>query len=129
MTGGLAKDWQLTFLAPADEASIVPVSAWPVLPGVPFLTDLNSGRSGGPGRIAARHPPLQPISEIGWPVALLDAPGPAYDAPWPPAEAPVASASDSARTVAARRATPASIRSGVGAENDRRRVFCPSPLT
>jgi hypothetical protein len=53
----------------------------------------------------------------------------AYDDPGDPAAAAVDTASNSARSVTARRATPTSIRSGVGAENERRIVLCPSPFT
>jgi hypothetical protein len=75
VTGGLAHDWQLTFLAAADEASIVPVSAWQVLPGVPFLTDPELGPLGSVlGELLIGDPPLRPMSDMGWPVALQDPP-------------------------------------------------------
>jgi hypothetical protein len=75
LTGGLANDWQLTFLAPADEAALVPISAWPVLPGVAFLTDPELGPLGSVlGELLLGDPPLRPMSEIGWPVALQDPP-------------------------------------------------------
>ncbi len=75
VTGGLANVWQLTFLAPADEASIVPVSAWPALPGAPFLTDPELGPLGSVlGELLLGDPPLQPMSQMGWPVALQDPP-------------------------------------------------------
>lgn len=75
VTGGLANDWQLTCLAPADEAAIVPVSAWSVLPGVPFLTDPELGPLGTVlGELLLGDPPLLPMSQMGWPVALQDPP-------------------------------------------------------
>jgi outer membrane protein assembly factor BamB len=75
VTGGLANDWQLTFLAPVDEAAIVPVSAWPVLPGVPFLTDPHLAPIGTVlGALLLGDPPLRPMSQMGWPVALQDPP-------------------------------------------------------
>jgi outer membrane protein assembly factor BamB len=75
VTGGLANDWQLTYLAPVDEAAIVPLSAWPALPGEPFLTDPELGTIGRTlGDLILGDPPLQPMSAIGWPVALQDPP-------------------------------------------------------
>jgi outer membrane protein assembly factor BamB len=75
VTGGLANDWQLTYLAPVDEAAIVPLSAWPALPGAPFLTDPEIGPIGGTlGDLILGDPPLRPMSAMGWPVALQDPP-------------------------------------------------------
>ena len=75
VTGGLANDWQLTYLAPVDEAAIVPLAAWPALPGAPFLTDPELGPIGRAlGELILSDPPLRPMSEVGWPVALQDPP-------------------------------------------------------
>ena len=75
VTGGLANEWQLTYLAPVDEAAIVPFSAWTELPGVPFLTDPELGSIGRVlGELILGDPPLRPMSEMGWPVALQDPP-------------------------------------------------------
>ena len=75
VTGGLANDWQLTYLAPVDEAAIVPLSAWPALPGAPFLTDPELGPIGRVlGELILGDPPLRPMSTMGWPVALRDPP-------------------------------------------------------
>src|SRR3954462_3156288 len=53
----------------------------------------------------------------------------AYDAAGSAAAAVVAGAASSPRRARPRRVTPISIRSGVGAENDRRSVLRPSPFT
>jgi hypothetical protein len=75
VTGGLGTDWQLSFLAPADEAALVPFAAWPMLPGVAFLTDPELGPLGSVlGELILGDPPLQPMSEAGWPVVLQDPP-------------------------------------------------------
>jgi outer membrane protein assembly factor BamB len=75
VTGGLSTDWQLSFLAPADEASLVPISAWPMLPGVGFLTDPELGPLGSVlGELILGDPPLRPMSQVGWPVVLEDPP-------------------------------------------------------
>jgi outer membrane protein assembly factor BamB len=75
VTGGLANDWQLTYLASVDEAAIVPLSAWPALPGAPFLTDPLLAPIGRTlGDLILGDPPLQSMSAMGWPVALQDPP-------------------------------------------------------
>ena len=75
VTGGLANEWQMSFLAPADEAALVPMAAWPALPGVPFLTDPELGPLGTVlGELLLSDPPLQPMTHIGWPVVLQDPP-------------------------------------------------------
>ena len=131
VTGGLSNEWQLTYVGPAGEAALVPFSALAVLPGVLFLTDPELAPLGQvlPWLLLG-DPVLRPVSRDG----LAGRPagpaaGAAYDAAGPPVAAAVSRAAASARSVAARRATPASIRSGVGAENDSRSMFCPSPFT
>jgi outer membrane protein assembly factor BamB len=75
VTGGLANDWKLTHLAAADDAAIVALSAWPVLPGAPFLTDPQLALIGRTlGDLILGDPPLRSPSEMGWPVALQDPP-------------------------------------------------------
>jgi hypothetical protein len=75
VTGDLSNEWQLTYIARVDEASITPVSEWTVLPGVPFLTDpvlVPIGRV--LGDLILTDPPLGPLSTMGFPVVLRDPP-------------------------------------------------------
>ncbi len=75
VTGGLANEWQLTYIARVDEASIAPLSEWTDLPGVPYLTDpviVPIGRV--LGNLILTDPPLGPLSEMDFPVVLRDPP-------------------------------------------------------
>jgi outer membrane protein assembly factor BamB len=75
VTGGLANEWQLTYIAPVDEASITPLSEWTVLPGVPFLTDPILEPIGRVlGDFILTDPPLRPMSTMDWPLILPDPP-------------------------------------------------------
>ena len=131
VTGGLANEWMLIYIAPADDTSIVPFTTLTEMPGVPFLTDpvlQPIGQVLGP--LVFGDPVLWPVSEMGWPLVLRDPPlEPLTTIPGLQLRPLSPSASDSARRVTASRATPASMRSGVGAENERRSVLCPSPFT
>lgn len=75
LTGGLANEWQLTYIAPVDESSIVPLSEWDDMPGVPFLTDPVLEPIGRVlGVLLLTEPPLRPVSAMDWPVVLQDPP-------------------------------------------------------
>lgn len=75
VTGGLANDWQLTFIAPVDEASIVSLWDMEPLPGVPFLTDPVIEPIGRVlGFLILDDPPLRPVSTMAWPLVLRDPP-------------------------------------------------------
>jgi outer membrane protein assembly factor BamB len=75
ITGGLSNEWQLTFLAPAGESSIVPPDKLTAMPGVPFLTDPVLQPIGRVlGALILADPPLQPVSAIDWPIVLRDPP-------------------------------------------------------
>ena len=75
VTGGLANEWMLTYIAPADDTSIVPFTGLTEMPGVPFLTDpvlQPIGQVLGP--LVLGDPVLWPASEMGWPLVLRDPP-------------------------------------------------------
>jgi outer membrane protein assembly factor BamB len=75
VTGGLANEWMLTYIAPADDASIAPFTGLTEMPGVPFLTDpilQPIGQVLGP--LVLGDPVLWPASEMGWPLVLRDPP-------------------------------------------------------
>lgn len=75
VTGGLSNQFQLTFMAPVDESSMMPLSQWDVMPGVPFLTDpvlVPIGRA--LGWLILGDPMLLPVSTMGWPIILRDPP-------------------------------------------------------
>ena len=131
VTGGLANEWQLTYIAAVDEASIAPFAGMTELPGVPFLTDpiLAADRPGARSADARGSGAVAGLGNGMAARAARSAARAAYDAPGAAVAAAVASASDSARRVSASRDTPASMRSGVGAENDSRSVLCPCPFT
>ncbi len=75
VTGGLSNEWQLTFIAPVDEASLVPLSALEAMPGLPFLTDPVLEPIGRVlGALIFGDPPLRPLSTMDWPVVLRDPP-------------------------------------------------------
>jgi len=75
ITGGLSNEWQLTFLAPAGESTIVPPDKLTALPGVPFLTDPALQPIGRVlGALVLGDPPLSPMATIEWPVVLRDPP-------------------------------------------------------
>jgi outer membrane protein assembly factor BamB len=75
VTGGLSNQWQLTFIGPVDEASIVPLSELEVLPGVPFLTDPVLEPIGRVlGALIFGDPPLRPVSAMDFPFILRDPP-------------------------------------------------------
>jgi hypothetical protein len=75
VTGGLTNEWQLTFIAPVDESSIVPVSKLLVLPGVPFLTDpVLEPIWRVLGALIFGDPPLRPASTMDFPLVLRDPP-------------------------------------------------------
>jgi outer membrane protein assembly factor BamB len=75
VTGGLANEWMLTYIAPVDDASIAPFTGLTEMPGVPFLTDpilQPIGQVLGP--LVLGDPVLWPASEMGWPLVLRDPP-------------------------------------------------------
>ncbi len=75
VTGGLSNDSQLTYIAPVEEASITPLSAWTEMPGAPFLTDPVLEPVGRVlKRLVLDDPPLVPVSRMDWPVILRDPP-------------------------------------------------------
>ncbi len=75
VTGGLSNEWWLTYIAPAGESSIVPVSQLAELPGAPFLTDPELQPIGRVlGTLVLTDPPLAPVSLMRWPVVLGDPP-------------------------------------------------------
>jgi outer membrane protein assembly factor BamB len=75
VTGGLSNDSQLTCIAPVEEASITPLSAWAEMPGAPFLTDPVLEPVGRVlKRLVLDDPPLVPVSGMDWPVVLRDPP-------------------------------------------------------
>ncbi len=75
VTGGLSNEWQLTFIAPAGEAAIVPFSTLDTLPGLPFLTDPELQSIGRVlGALILSDPPLWPAAATDWPLVLRDPP-------------------------------------------------------
>lgn len=75
ITGGLSNEWQLTFLAPVGESSIVPPDKLTAMPGVPFLTDPVLQPFGRVlGHLVLADPPLRPLWMLDWPVVLRDPP-------------------------------------------------------
>jgi hypothetical protein len=75
ITGGLSNEWYLTFLAPVDDVSIVPVDKLAALPGEPFLTDPVLQPIGRLlGTLILSDPLLRPLSAMDWPVVLRDPP-------------------------------------------------------
>jgi outer membrane protein assembly factor BamB len=75
VTGGLANEWMLIYIAPVDDASLAPFSSLTELPGVPFLTDPILQPIGQVlGGLVFGDPVLWPASEMGWPLVLRDPP-------------------------------------------------------
>jgi outer membrane protein assembly factor BamB len=75
ITGGLSNEWQLTFLAPAGESSIVPMDKMSGMPGVPFLIDPVLEPIGRVlGALILADPPLRAVASIDWPIVLRDPP-------------------------------------------------------
>jgi outer membrane protein assembly factor BamB len=109
VTGNLAGQWQLTLLASAGEPPLVPFNE---PPGVVLKPE---------DRHVPAEPPLVPLT--GLPGIVLQPETLLIQGREVPVFLMRTDASISARTAAARRETPSSIRSGVGAENDRRMVF------
>lgn len=75
ISGGLTNEWYLTFIAPVDEAPLVPLSTIEALPGLPFLTDPvlePMWRVLGP--LIFGDPPLRPASTLDFPLVLRDPP-------------------------------------------------------
>jgi outer membrane protein assembly factor BamB len=109
VTGNLAGQWQLTLLASAGEPPLVPFNE---PPGVALNLE---------GRYVPAEPPLVPLT--GLPGIVLQPEMLLIQGREVPARLMRTDPSSSARKADASRATPSSIRSGVGAENDRRIVF------
>jgi len=75
VTGGLSNLWHLTFIGPAGEAALEPLSALTAMPGAMFLTDPVIAPLGQvlPWMVLG-EPTLQPLSAAGWPIVLRDPP-------------------------------------------------------
>jgi hypothetical protein len=75
VTGGLSNRWQLTFVGPAGEAALVPMSAMTELPGANLLTDPVLAPIGQSlSWLVLGDPLLQPLVAAGWPIVLADPP-------------------------------------------------------
>jgi outer membrane protein assembly factor BamB len=108
ITGNLAGQWQLTLLTSAGEPPLVPFT----VPGGALKPE---------ERYVPAEPPLVPLAIL--PGTTLEPEAPVIQERDVPAALGRIDASSSARNTNASRETPASIRSGVGAENDSRMVL------
>ena len=75
VTGGLEKNWQMTFFATTQEDAPLSFSQMDSVPGLPYLTDPQLELPGVVlGAWLLADPPLRDLSLVGWPVVLRDPP-------------------------------------------------------